>query len=124
MDFFHLDRSSIKNLPGRKMWMLMNLEEHDVQEMSACYIEVEPQKGALPFHAHKSEKEFIYILDGKGHIEYDGNRTEVGAGTGIFVDYNESHALFNDDDSSPLRALCVFVPPSTPEDYIDEKEIM
>lgn len=48
--------------------------------------------GKLLRHRHRPEETY-YVVSGRGHIEIDGVRTEVGPGTAVFIPPNASHAL-------------------------------
>lgn len=49
-------------------------------------------------HFHKISSEFIYILSGKGHILYDGDREEVEAGMCHYCPKGHIHSIINDGD--------------------------
>ena len=48
--------------------------------------------GVLLRHHHEPEETY-YVVSGRGHLEIDGVRTDVGPGTAVFIPPNASHAL-------------------------------
>ena len=48
--------------------------------------------GVLPPHHHESEETY-YVVSGRGHVEIDGVRRDVGPGTAVFIPPNARHAL-------------------------------
>jgi mannose-6-phosphate isomerase-like protein (cupin superfamily) len=113
----NLKSSVKKELPGRTMWMLLNRAEHKVEELSVSYIEIPGQQAALPFHVHEESAEFIYIISGEGHIVCNNKTVDMPQGGAVLLEKGENHALFN-DGTDPLCALCVFVPPASPDNYL------
>ena len=49
--------------------------------------------GVLLRHRHQPEETY-YVIRGRGHVEVDGVRKEVGPGTAVFIPPNASHALW------------------------------
>jgi mannose-6-phosphate isomerase-like protein (cupin superfamily) len=117
----NLKNSVKKELPGRTMWMLLNKAEHKVEELSVSYIEIPGRQAALPFHVHEESAEFIYIIRGHGHIVCNEKTVDMPQGGAILLEKGETHALFNDGLES-LCALCVFVPPTSPDSYLKPAE--
>ena len=48
--------------------------------------------GVLLRHHHEPEETY-YVVSGRGHVEIDGERTDVGPGTAVFIPPNARHAL-------------------------------
>ena len=48
--------------------------------------------GVLPRHRHEPEETY-YVVSGRGHVEIDGVRADVGPGTAVFIPPNARHAL-------------------------------
>ena len=61
-------------------------------------------------HAHDDVEHGFYILEGKGVIEIDGKKSEVGPGTSIFVPAKASHKL-TCIGKIPLRYVVLYAPP-------------
>ncbi len=49
--------------------------------------------GVLPRHYHEPEETY-YVVSGRGHVEIDGVRMDVGPGTAVFIPPNARHALY------------------------------
>lgn len=67
---------------------------------------VEPG-GYTPRHSHNYEHE-VFVLDGEGTVEEDGETHPIRAGDAVFVTPNVTHQ-FHNTGGTPLRFLC-FVP--------------
>ena len=48
--------------------------------------------GVLLRHHHEPEETY-YVVSGRGHVEIDGERTDVAPGTAVFIPPNARHAL-------------------------------
>ena len=48
--------------------------------------------GVLPRHHHEPEETY-YVLSGRGVVEIDDTRTEIGPGTAVFIPPDAEHAL-------------------------------
>ena len=64
-------------------------------------------------HHHKQTEEIYFILDGRGEIEVDGDRREVGPGDAILLPPGAPHVI---RAQTPLRFLCSCAPPYSHED--------
>jgi quercetin dioxygenase-like cupin family protein len=73
---------------------------------SMRHFTVEPG-GHTPHHSHNYEHE-IFVVEGSGRIEQDGEFREIRAGDVVFVEPNSVHQFTNPSDS-PMKFLC-FVP--------------
>ena len=65
---------------------------------------VEPG-GHTPRHSHNYEHE-IFVVEGAGRIEQDGQFQDLRAGDVVFVKPNSTHQ-FTNPTSSPMRFLCL-----------------
>ena len=65
---------------------------------------VEPG-GNTPHHSHNYEHE-VYIVEGQGRIEHNGQFREIRAGDVIFVEPNAVHQ-FTNPGASPMKFLCL-----------------
>jgi quercetin dioxygenase-like cupin family protein len=61
--------------------------------------------GHTPRHSHNYEHE-IYIVEGRGRVEQDGQFNDISAGDVIFVEPNRTHQLVN-SSHEPLKFLCL-----------------
>ena len=68
--------------------------------------------GRAPDHFHRYD-EVIYILEGEGVLEIDGEQTPIGPGTCIHLPRTLVHCLANTGESD-LRLLGVFTPAGSP----------
>jgi len=62
-----------------------------------------------PEHIHDAVDELFYILDGQMIVSLDGEETQAGAGTFVFVPRGTRHAWVNAGDST-ARFLTLFTP--------------
>jgi mannose-6-phosphate isomerase-like protein (cupin superfamily) len=68
--------------------------------------------GRAPDHFHRYD-EVIYVLDGEGYLEIDGERAPIGAGSCIHLPRTLVHCLANTGESE-MRVLGVFTPAGSP----------
>jgi mannose-6-phosphate isomerase-like protein (cupin superfamily) len=64
-------------------------------------------------HYHRATEEIYFVLAGRGEMEVDGERREVGPGDAVLIPpgaWHEIRAL------EPLRFLCCCAPPYRHED--------
>lgn len=65
-------------------------------------------------HAHKKADEFFYILNGKGIVELDSMKYEIGSGSVIFVPRGTAHNLKVSNNGS-MKMLFFFDKPGADE---------
>ena len=65
---------------------------------------VEPG-GYTPHHSHDYEHE-VFIVEGSGRIEQDGEFKDIRAGDVVFVQPNKIHQFINTGES-PMKFLCM-----------------
>ena len=65
---------------------------------------VEPG-GFTPHHSHNYEHE-VFIVEGSGRVEQDGEFCDIRAGDVLFVQPNKVHQFVN-TGSEPLKFLCL-----------------
>lgn len=68
------------------------------------HFSVEPG-GHTPQHSHNYEHE-VYIVEGGGRVEQDGEFSNIRAGDVIFVQPNKQHQFVN-TGTVPLKFLCL-----------------
>jgi polyphosphate kinase 2 len=68
--------------------------------------------GRAPEHQHTYD-EVVHVLAGQGVVHLDGEQTEIGPGTSIYLPPHTPHCLEN-AGSEPLRVLGVFYPAGSP----------
>jgi mannose-6-phosphate isomerase-like protein (cupin superfamily) len=68
--------------------------------------------GRAPEHQHTYD-EVVHVLAGRGVVHLDGEQTEIGPGTSIYLPPHQPHCLEN-TGAEPLRVLGVFYPAGSP----------
>ncbi|HEV2257596.1 MAG TPA: cupin domain-containing protein [Streptosporangiaceae bacterium] len=68
--------------------------------------------GRAPEHHHTYD-EVVHVLAGQGVVHLDGEQTDIGPGTSIYLPPYQPHCLEN-TGSEPLRVLGVFYPAGSP----------
>ena len=68
--------------------------------------------GRAPEHQHTYD-EVVHVLAGQGVVHLDGEQTEIGPGTSIYLPPRTPHCLEN-TGSEPLQVLGVFYPAGSP----------
>jgi mannose-6-phosphate isomerase-like protein (cupin superfamily) len=83
---------------------------HPVLDLSCAFgwVTNDPARRKKP-HYHKVLTEYIYIVEGKGYVEVDGNAQAVTAGDWLEIQPTEPHAIRNPNDQH-LVALCICSP--------------
>jgi len=66
---------------------------------------------AHELHVHPTQEEVIYVLAGRGLSESNGEKTEIGPGSVVFVPAGVLHATVNLSQTEPLRAIIIKSPP-------------
>jgi quercetin dioxygenase-like cupin family protein len=61
--------------------------------------------GYTPHHSHNYEHE-VFVVEGAGRIEQDGEVSEIRAGDVVFVAPNKIHQFIN-TGNSPMKFLCM-----------------
>jgi mannose-6-phosphate isomerase-like protein (cupin superfamily) len=68
--------------------------------------------GRAPEHQHTYD-EVVHVLAGQGVVHLDGEQTEIGPGTSIYLPPYQPHCLEN-TGAEPLWVLGVFYPAGSP----------
>jgi mannose-6-phosphate isomerase-like protein (cupin superfamily) len=68
--------------------------------------------GRAPEHHHTYD-EVVHVLAGQGVVHLDGQQTEIGPGTSIYLPPYQPHCLEN-TGAEPLQVLGVFYPAGSP----------
>ena len=96
--------------------MMLEPAECEELSMSCCIVKVPEGHSISPEHSHKNSEEFIFIINGNGHITVNDKDYILRKGSGILIEKGEIHALHNTGDKT-MEAICIFVPPSSPDKY-------
>jgi quercetin dioxygenase-like cupin family protein len=116
MKIINVEDSNMVELPGRRMWALLDAAKEPNASMSACLIQIPPRDKVRPAHAHSGSRELIYIISGAGTITVNAQVYRVKPGTALLIEAGEVHALANESEGN-MEAFCVFVPPCSLESY-------
>ena len=75
-----------------------------LSESSFSWHALLPPGTFVPPHIHRTQDEFIYVLEGKFDLILDGKEATAGAGDLIRLPMKVMHGLFNKSDQ-PIKAL-------------------
>lgn len=106
----------VKELEGRRMYMLITPETVKSDNISMVLIKVKQGQTVRPCHSHPTSEEIIYIIQGEGEAWIDGEISVFKVGTAIVFPRGTKHMIRNIGNSE-LEVLCVFSPPVTPKSY-------
>lgn len=62
---------------------------------------------SIGLHTHQGNSEIMFILEGSGHVLYDGEKILLKAGDAHYCPQGHSHSLVNDSDSDLVFKACV-----------------
>ncbi|MGI8771130.1 MAG: cupin domain-containing protein [Acidobacteriaceae bacterium] len=71
----------------------------EVSEDSFAWINHFPPGTGIPPHFHRTQDEFIYVLEGRMNCQLDGVEQQASAGDLIRMPRNIPHAVFNKSDA-------------------------
>jgi len=74
--------------------------------MGMCVID---PKSKIPYHAHESEEEAMYVLKGEGIFKFGDEEKRIGEGSIIFCPPKIGHQIINTGDSE-LRFIFAYSP--------------
>ena len=77
----------------------------DPERFSIHISEIAPGKSSHAFHSHEGI-EAIYVFNGKGTVEVEGQKQLVGPNETIVMDATKSHGLTN-TGTEPLRYMVI-----------------
>ncbi len=101
---------------GSTIRSILDLANAPVEKQSLAEASI-PAGGATDRHWHRESEEFYFVLGGRGEMEIDGERREVGPGDGILIPAGAWHQI---RATEPLRFLCCCAPPYRHEDTFFE----
>jgi mannose-6-phosphate isomerase-like protein (cupin superfamily) len=92
-------------------------ELHHTEAQSLAEAELAPRQ-ATQRHYHAATEEIYFIETGRGEMEVDGVRREVGPGEAVLIPAGAWHEIRA--AAEPLRFLCCCVPPYRDDDTFFE----
>lgn len=97
---------------GSTIRSLLDLSNAPVKEQSLA--EATLEKDLLTDrHYHKLSEEIYYVLEGKGLMEVDGDRSELGPGDAVLIPAGAWHQI---RAIEAMKFLCCCAPPYAHED--------
>ncbi len=87
-----------------------------IEQQSLAEARLSPGCATTP-HRHPHTEEIYYILDGRGQIQIESEKANVGPGDAIAIPPGKRHQIIN-TDSLPLKFLCCCVPAYEDKDTI------
>ena len=96
---------------GEKLFELIGAGEKlgNTRQQSLALSLIPPGKYSAAHH-HRVSTEILYILQGAGELEVDGEKLEVTAGNVIMLEPGEVHSLFNTQANDDLKLLAMTTP--------------
>lgn len=104
---------------GRSLWQPMpsrgyvnvNLTPDNMPyDTFSSGIQVMPPGGMVREHGHRQNHELVFVYEGTGEVDIDGEVTEFGPGTTILFARNCTHWIKNTGDTD-MKMFWVFFPP-------------
>jgi quercetin dioxygenase-like cupin family protein len=93
----------MEGVKGVSMRMMVGRSD-GAPNFSMRHFTVEPG-GHTPHHSHNYEHE-IYVVEGTGRAEYDGQFKDIRAGDVLFIEPNKVHQFVN-TGKQPFQFLCL-----------------
>ena len=116
------DKDAYQALPGRNLrWILGPAQ--GAEQLSSCVVELAPGAVVRPAHSHPDSEELVYILEGEARVWIDGEVGALGKGAVVLFPKGLPHMLANASDRLPLRAVCVYAPPTELIAYVFHPEL-
>lgn len=69
----------------------------------------------IGLETHEGHDQFIRIESGKGYVQLDGERRDLGDGSIVVIPSGAEHNVVNTSDSEPLRLYTLYSPPEHPD---------
>lgn len=106
----------VKKLIGRDMKLMITPESCGSVKLTFGIIWVPVGSITKPCHSHLGAEEVIYICKGNGEAWVDGDITAFAPGDAILFPSGSKHMIRNTDDET-CEVICVYSPPTSPENY-------
>ena len=97
---------------GERLYELLGAGEAlgNAKHQSLAVSVIPPGKHSAA-HFHRDSSEILYILEGRGQLQVDGQSLEVKQGDTCLLEPGEVHSLYNTSDNLDLRLLAITAPP-------------
>jgi len=102
----------------RTLAVLMAPDTHGVKNLAINMVVV-PPKGKSDVHSHPECEEYWIIVDGRGEMIIDGEKTSVEPGVIVYSPPNASHQMVN-TGYEPLKAYFLFAPPGPEKKLLED----
>ena len=99
---------------GSTIRVLLDAEVGGAVHQSLAEAELAPGQ-ATERHYHARTEEIYVLLEGRGEMELEGERRDVGPGDAVLIPAGAWHQIRAADDGS-LRFLCCCAPPYSHDD--------
>lgn len=114
----HERDGKIYHLPGRDWIYLIGPLNSEASKLVFGVATFPPHSEAAP-HVHEDEEEIVYILSGRGAVDFGDHREEIEPGSATFIPAGIKHQIISTGDE-PLKMVTVFSPPVVPGAYDPE----
>jgi mannose-6-phosphate isomerase-like protein (cupin superfamily) len=84
-------------------------QSKDTPRFNLALITIQPQRGGPPPHAHESEDDSFYVLEGELTVLLEDSEVAAGAGTFVLVPPGVTHTFANRGDEV-VRMLNIHAP--------------
>jgi mannose-6-phosphate isomerase-like protein (cupin superfamily) len=112
------DATPFTTADGSTIRVLLDAESGGARNQSLAEAWLEPGQ-TTERHYHARTEELYVLLDGRGEMEVDGARSQVGPGDAILIPPGAWHQI-RASSASALRFLCCCAPPYSDDDTFFE----
>lgn len=103
------DAEPFETKDGSTIRLLLDSLNAPVRHQSLAEATV-PAGGSTERHYHRESEELYYLIEGRGEMEVEGDRSAVRPGDAILIPPGSWHQLTASDEGR-LRLLCCCAPP-------------
>lgn len=100
------DKTHFLNPQGRRQNTSLG-DATGLANIGVHHVVIAPGFESTEAHIHHIEEEAVYVLDGKGAVELDGERFPIGAGDFIGLPAGGPSHVFVNNSDAPLTLLVV-----------------
>ncbi len=117
MDIHNIDRVPVfTTKDGSEIRELLAYRNSCIQKQSLAEARLAP-RCATTSHRHPHTEEIYYILEGRGEIQIESEKADVGPGDAVAIPPGKRHQIIN-THPLPLKFLCCCVPAYEDNDTI------